>query len=344
MKRSVKILLKTAAITVLFGFGGLVAQAGGWDNFKLRYFSMTQVLNHTEKAVEDAQQSASPGHQPRVNPSELLNGGPPKDGIPSIDDPKFDSAATTPFDESQEVIGMVVNGEAKAYPIGILNWHEIVNDTIGGVNVSVTYCPLCDTAIAFERGDTTFGVSGRLYQSCLVMYDRRDDSLYAQPWGIGVLGAQVNQSLERVAAVKTQLGNWLERHPDSQILSTETGHERDYQRYPYGSYNRDRTLVFPVRNQDQLSLHPKDAISYIWQSDENTPQGQFSGESLQLVHEEIRQVGERTVQLGGQSLRVFWDEDLETVRVEDAQGHQVPAATAFAFVYPAFMESSGSAN
>lgn len=126
---------------------------------------------------------------------------------------------------------MVVNGEAKAYPLGIMNWHEIVNDRVGGVNLNVSYCPLCDTIVAFERGNTTYGVSGKLYQSCLVMYDREDDTLYSQPWALGVVGSQVNHSLARVPAVKTTLGKWLAKHPDTKILSTETGYQRDYLRY-----------------------------------------------------------------------------------------------------------------
>ncbi|NJO19997.1 MAG: DUF3179 domain-containing protein [Spirulinaceae cyanobacterium RM2_2_10] len=270
----------------------LVARAGGWDDFKLRYFHWTSRLSDQSQELADLRrQEINPEQATRIDLTQLLNGGPPKDGIPSIDAPQFDTAVTTPFADDELVIGIVVNGEAKAYPLGILNWHEIVNDTVGGVNLAVTYCPLCDTVIAFERGDTTFGVSGKLYHSCLVMYDRRDDTLYSQPWGLGVVGAEVNESLARQPAVKTTLSRWLAQHPDSQILATDTGHRRNYLRYPYGNYYTSEELVFPARNQAQRELHPKAIVSYIWAADAATPHNRFSGASQQFAHQELQQFG-----------------------------------------------------
>jgi hypothetical protein len=338
MKAAVKITLTTTVFIVL-GVGGLVAQAGGWENFKLQYFSLTQHFNDQSQELDDLRaQNVNPQQSARIDLDQLLNGGPPKDGIPSVDNPKFDTAETTPFDADETVIGVVVNGEAKAYPYGIMNWHEIVNDTIGGKNVTVSYCPLCDTIVAFDRGETTYGVSGKLYQSCLVMYDRADDTLYAQPWGLGIVGPKVNRKLDRIAAVKTNLGDWLEKHPDSQILSTETGHNRNYHDYPYGSYKEDQKLVFPVRNQDRLSLHPKTIVSYIWSSDNQTPHNQFSGNSHQFVHRNLERVGEKIVEFDGRQIRARWDDQLNTVIVEEMDGTPIPSSTAFAFVYPAFFQ------
>lgn len=336
MKLQLKIALGAlSGLTVLLS--GLIVHAGGWDNFKLQYFSLTQVLHDQSRELDDLhKQQVNPEDHTRIALDQLLNGGPPKDGIPSIDEPQFDTASTTPFETDERIIGVVVNGEAKAYPYGIMNWHEIVNDTLGGVNVSVTYCPLCDTIVAFERGDTTFGVSGKLYQSCLVMYDRADDSLYAQPWAMGVVGPAVNQSLDRIPAVKTTLANWLEAHPDSQILSPDTGYERNYFRYPYGSYDTNETLVFPARNQNQLDHHPKAIVSYIWESDDRTPHNEFSGRSHAFIHDELRQTGEQLMDWGDRQIRARWDDDLDTVMVEELNGDRIPSSTAFAFVYPAF--------
>jgi len=283
-----------------------------------------------------------PEETTRIALDELLAGGPPKDGIPSIDAPEFDTADTTPFQPDDQVIGLVVNGEARAYPLNVLNWHEIVNDTVGGKAVTVSYCPLCDTIAAFDRGNTTFGVSGLLYQSCLVMYDRADDSLYAQPWAQGIVGPQVNQTLEVMPAVKTTLGQWLAQHPDSPILSTRTGHRRDYQINPYGSYDVDDQLFFPVRNQAQRELHPKAATSYVWQPDSQTPHNQFSGDSHLFVHDDIRRLGAQTVEFAGQTVRARWDDTLSTVVVEAEDGTVIPSTTAFAFVYPAFFGESES--
>ncbi|MDB9515606.1 DUF3179 domain-containing protein [Roseofilum reptotaenium CS-1145] len=338
MNRITKILLATGSIIAIAG-GSLVVHAGGWDNFKLRYFHLTSHLNEQNQELNDIRkQGTKLEESSRITLSDLLNGGPPKDGIPSIDNPQFDTSQTTPFKGEETVIGVVINGEAKAYPFGIMNWHEIVNDTVGGKTITITYCPLCDTMVVFERHQTTFGVSGKLYQSCLVMYDRTDDTLYSQPWAMGIIGAKVDQHLDRLPAVKTTLAEWLREHPESQILSTNTGHIRDYQNYPYGSYYTDDNIIFPVRNQDRQSLPPKTIVSYIWESDDQTPRDRFSGESLHIAHQELEQIGEKMVTFNGREIRLVWDERMKTARFEEMDGQVIPSTTAFAFVYPAYFE------
>ena len=332
VKRAAIGTLSTAVVIV----GAVIGQAGGWDNFKLQNAVLSQVFHSQDQALGDLHaQNLNPEGATRIELDELLNGGPPKDGIPSIDQPEFDTAATTSFDRDAVVIGVVVNGEAKAYPLGIMDWHEIVNDTVGGVNVTISYCPLCDTMVAFERGNTTFGVSGKLYQSCLIMYDRADDTLYAQPWAMGVVGPNVNQPLNRLPVVKTTLASWLAQYPDSQILSTQTGYSRDYERYPYGTYNTNEQVVFPVRHQESLELHPKAAVSYVWESDHQTSFNQFSGDSHSFVHEELQQLGSQEVEFAGRTIRGRWDEGLSTVIVAELDGTVIPSTTSFAFVYPA---------
>ncbi|MDY6805700.1 MAG: DUF3179 domain-containing protein [Cyanobacteriota bacterium] len=340
MKKRIKIAI-AAALLGTISFSGIVVRAGSWDNLKLRYFHLTKYLNDREGEFNDLRaqsinQDTNLEKYTRIELSQLLDGGPPKDGIPSIDNPKFDTAKTTSFPASEMVIGIEINGEAVAYPFGIMNWHEIVNDTVGGVKVAVSYCPLCDTIVAFDRANTTYGVSGKLYQSCLVMYDRADDTLYSQPWALGIIGAKVNRSLDKIPAIKTTLGAWLEEHPNSKILSADTGHNRDYYSYPYGSYYTDNRLVFPARNQEKRELHPKKIISYVWSGNGATPHNNFSGESVQFVHSEIEKIGEKIVVFDGREIRGRWDEKLKTVIVEELDGTQIPSSTAFAFVYPAF--------
>ncbi len=317
----------------------LMAQSQEWEHLKLRPSSLTKYFNSPDRDWQNLRaQKIDAVLTSRVDLTQLLDGGPPKDGIPSIDQPKFDTAQTTPFKADERVVGMVINGEAKAYPFGILNWHEIVNDTLGNTNITVSYCPLCDTIVAFERQNTTFGVSGKLFQSCLVMYDRSDDTLYAQPWALGVMGSQVNRSLKRVEAVKTTLGQWLKQHPKSQILSAETGHQRDYFRYPYGDYYTNQSFAFPVRNQARRTLHPKEIVSYIWEPDSKNPKNQFSGASQSFVHQTLKQSGTQELTFNGRRIRARWDPQLETVRVEEIDRKLIPSTTAFAFVYPAFFE------
>ena len=311
------------------------SQAG--NNFKLKYFHLTSYFHEQEKELADIQaQNLNLEDNSRINLDQLLNGGPPKDGIPSIDKPQFNHSLDTPFSEDELVIGVIINGEAKAYPLGIMNWHEIVNDTVGGVNISVSYCPLCDTIVVFERGETTYGVSGKLYQSCLVMYDRSDDTLYSQPWALGIVGKNVNVSLQRIPAVKTTLKHWLQKYPHSQILATNTEYQRNYFRYPYGSYYTDKTLIFPVRNQEQLNNHPKTIISYVWETDNQIIHNNFSGFSQQFNHEELKRVGSKKIKFNQREIVARWSSELETVIVEELDGTIIPSSTAFAFVYPSF--------
>ena len=340
MKTKARVLIGAMAAIAIAATPPIL-QAGSWENFKLRYSALSQYFTPQNRELDDLRQrNIALTQTSRINPANLLNGGPPKDGIPSLDQPQFDTAATTPFDASTVIIGVVINGNAKAYPLYILNWHEIVNDTLGSINISISYCPLCDTMLAVERGNTTFGVTGKLYQSCLVMYDRADDSLYAQPWGLGILGPNANHSLKRLPTRKTTLGAWLAKYPNSQILSTRTGYNRDYFRYPYGTYDTDTNLIFPVRNQNQRQLHPKAIVSYIWEPNSATPPDRFSGASMQFPHQQIAQMGQKVVPFNGRQIRARWDQQLQTVRVEELDGKPIPSSTAFAFVYPAFFGQS----
>ncbi|MCC5858569.1 MAG: DUF3179 domain-containing protein [Ectothiorhodospiraceae bacterium] len=198
-------------------------------------------------------------HAPERYWEESLSGGPPKDGIPSIDAPDWWTAerADTFLSPHDRVIGVFRNGEARAYPQRILVWHEIVNDTIGGNGVSITYCPLTGTALGFLRGDNTLGVSGRLVNSNLIMYDRDTDSYWPQVLAAAVRGPHTGQALEEIRVVWTTWERWRERHPRTRVLSDETGFIRNYRRDPYGSYNPlegyyvpDSGRFFPVMHEN----------------------------------------------------------------------------------------------
>jgi hypothetical protein len=142
-------------------------------------------------------------------------------------------------------------------------WHEIVNDTVAGDPILVTWCPLCGTGIAYERavdGEAVeFGTTGRLYNSNLVMYDRKTDTWWTQIDGTAIVGPLAGRGLEPVSIDTVRWGSWKARHPDSQVLSRETGFRRPYGRDPYGSYYTDSGLMFPVERRDD-SVHPKMVI------------------------------------------------------------------------------------
>jgi hypothetical protein len=193
----------------------------------------------TEDPDGTSRTEAAPTPDPLVDPDDIISGGPPPDGIPPIDHPKFVAPSEAGFLTDREpVLAVEAGGEAKAYPLQIMIWHEIVNDTIDGIPVSVTYCPLCNTGIAFERptidGELLdFGTSGKLYNANLVMYDRQTETYWAQATGQAIVGELAGEQLTFVPARILSFADWRAEHPDGLVLSRDTGHERPYGENPY---------------------------------------------------------------------------------------------------------------
>lgn len=185
----------------------------------------------------------------------MMSGGPPPDGIPSIDRPAFVNAADARLDDGDPVIGLFIEGEARAYPHRIMVHHEIVNDRVGGLTVAVTYCPLTATAQGFKRGGTTLGVSGQLLNSNLVMFDRASQTRFSQINATGLTGPHRGRTLDEVRLVWTTWQRWRAVHPNTRVLSARTGHLRNYNRDPYGSYNpaggyyADDRTIFPLMHE-----------------------------------------------------------------------------------------------
>ncbi len=178
-----------------------------------------------------------------VELDELMSGGPPKDGIPSINDPKFVaiSEATDWLKGQEPVIALMIDGESRAYPLQILTWHEIVNDEVAGIPVAVTFCPLCYAALVFDRrieGKAhSFGVSGMLRHSDMVMYDRETETLWQQLNGEGIIGDLTGTMLKALPAQIISFDQFSTAYPQGLVLSRETGHRRDYGRNPYAGYD-----------------------------------------------------------------------------------------------------------
>lgn len=174
---------------------------------------------------------------------EILSGGPPRDGIPSIDNPTFISQeeASAWLAGNEPVIAVDLNGEARAYPLQILTWHEIVNDTIGDLPIIVTFCPLCNSAIVFEarvNGEPTeFGTSGLLRNSDLIMYDRQTESLWQQFTGEAIVGDQVGTQLTFLPSSLISFDDFRAAYPAGTVLSKETGINRPYGQNPYVGYD-----------------------------------------------------------------------------------------------------------
>ncbi|MCI0393891.1 MAG: DUF3179 domain-containing protein [Chloroflexi bacterium] len=181
---------------------------------------------------------------------EILSGGPPRDGIPSIDDPQFISPAAAGewLAGNEPVVALEIDGDVRAYPLQILTWHEIVNDVVGGVPVIVTFCPLCNSAVAFDRrleGEAyEFGTSGLLRHSDLIMYDRTTESLWQQFTGEAIAGDLAGKRLTFLPSSLVSFADFKAAYPQGVVLSRETGYDRDYGRNPYAGYDNIDSTPF----------------------------------------------------------------------------------------------------
>lgn len=199
---------------------------------------------------------------------ELLSGGPPKDGIPAIDHPKFISAKEASWLSPGELLILARFGEeVRGYPLQILMWHELVNDRIGQVPILVSYCPLCNSAIVFDRRvdgrELDFGVSGMLRNSDMVMYDRQTDSLWQQITGEGIVGTYAGTRLAMLPSQLVSFSQLLESDPDALVLSRETGFRRDYGRNPYRGYEFGPGPIMPVKTPRKAGMKPMDKLLVI---------------------------------------------------------------------------------
>jgi len=197
---------------------------------------------------------------------ELMRGGPPKDGIPSIDNPKFVSPeeASGWLRDSEPVIMVELNDEARAYPIQILIWHEMANDRIGDTPILVTFCPLCYSAITFDRrhkGEVLeFGVSGFLRHSDMIMYDRKTESLWQQFSGEALVGDYTGDELTIIPSQLISFEQFREIHPNGQVLSKDTGHNRDYGRNPYVGYDDINNNPWALRDEPSDRMKPMQKV------------------------------------------------------------------------------------
>jgi hypothetical protein len=276
--------------------------------------------------------TAPPGRAPLVDPNDIVPGGPPPDGIPPVDRPRFQAVGEVDWLAAAEPVAVVELGrEAKAYPLQILVWHEIVNDQVGGVPVAVTYCPLCNTAISFRRpvingAATSFGTSGKLYKSNLVMYDRATKSLWPQALGQAVTGALTGRRLERVATQIVAFTDFRAAFPDGRVLSRDTGHQRPYGQNPYPLYDRTggQPFLFDGRPDGRLSAVAR--VLGLSASGQHlaVPYSRLAGRAQQGVTA-------ANLELGGAPLLVVWRSGATSAlnRRSIAASRKVGAAAAF---------------
>ena len=204
---------------------------------------------------------------PLVDPGEIIPGGPPPDGIPSIDEPVFVTVdeADVWLDDREPVVYLALGGEVHAYPVQIIIWHEIVNDEVGGTPVAVTYCPLCNSAVSYRRVvdgvTTTFGTSGQLYASALVMYDRATESLWTHFDGRAVAGVLTGHELEPLPSPLLAWGDFKAAFPEGVVLDRDaTGYARPYGSNPYAGYDDPDTFPFLFRGDVDARARAKQRV------------------------------------------------------------------------------------
>jgi len=267
----------------------------------------------------------------KISGREIRRGGPPRDGIPSIDHPDFAEAYGAGFlSKSDPVLGVEVNGIAKAYPIRILNYHEIVNDDFDGVPVVIAFCPLCGSGMAFsakiDGQARTFGVSGLLYNSDVLLYDRQTESLWSQIMMQAVAGPDSGKELDFLPTTATTWGNWRAAHPTTLVLTTDTGFQRNYDVTPYQGYETSSSLMFPV-NHSNKDYPKKEKVIGI----------EIAGKFKAYPFSELRKAGEEVQdEFNGQKLVVHFDKKSKTAAITDEDGKELPAVTLFWFAWYAF--------
>jgi hypothetical protein len=267
-----------------------------------------------------------------VPPSEIFWGGVRRDGIPPIHAPKFVAASDAGFLRKKDrVLGIVRNGVAKAYPIRILDRHEVVNDEFGDEAIVVTYCPLCFSGMAFSAQfadiDLQFGVSGLLYNSDVLLYDYRTGSLWSQILSRAISGPLKGLAIPAIPTAHTTWRDWRDRHPDTQVLSTDTGFPFNYRTSLYREYQSTGRLMFPVgqRNKDYRN---KELVLGI----------KINGAQKAYPFKELREHGESSFgdSVGGTDLTIEWLEAEKYARAIDSDGNEIATVIVYWFAWYAF--------
>jgi uncharacterized protein DUF3179 len=264
---------------------------------------------------------------------EILYGGPPRDGIPAINEPKFVTGDAVDFlDDDDRVLGVVVRDIAKAYPIKILDRHEIVNDRSGDQNFVVTYCPLCGTGVVFAanigEGFLNFGVSGLLYNSDVLLYDRNTESLWSQIMGEAISGELKGVKLPQLPVFHTSWGEWKNRHPASLVLSTDTGYSINYDKPAYAGYKQSRQLYFKVSRKAPSTYHPKEQVMGL----------EIAGKFKAYPFTELGKNAQADFadEFAGEKFNIAWNEAAQSAHITDADGNVIVTTTGFWFAWFTF--------
>jgi hypothetical protein len=272
-----------------------------------------------------------------VDPLNIVGGGPGPDGIPALEMPEFiNSPGMNSLGLDELVVGIKIGDDVRAYPHRILDWHEIVNEQYlmdgQAQNVSLSYCPLTGSAVLWKAiagfSNPTFGTSGTLYNSNLVLYDRETKSLWSQMLEQAIRGSETANIPDRLQLVETRWETWKNMYPDTKILSENTGYSRDYNEYPYGDFKTNRSLLFPVINESFGPLHKKARVLgvNVGESSKIYPIKSFAS-GIEIINDVVGDMKVVAAGSSGLDLGVVYNRELEdcTVLEFEALQDQLPA-------------------
>jgi hypothetical protein len=248
-----------------------------------------------------------------------------------LNQPRFVSASDAAFmRKKNRVIGIEFDGEARAYPIKILNYHEVVNDRINGESLVISYCPLCGTGMVFhaqaEDQVLNFGVSGLLYNSDVLLYDRQTESLWSQIMGQAVSGPMKGARLKLVVASHTSWHDWKKQHPDTLVLSIDTGYKRSYELDPYAGYDRTNRLFMPISHDNHQYMRKSLTLGL-----------EIDGHYKAYPFKELRKSPpEFNDHFANLDITIQFDRKNKTARVLDKNGKEIPTVVAYWFAWFTF--------
>lgn len=275
----------------------------------------------------------TPGYE---NYLQLIQGCPSKDCIPSIDEPVFESISEADkwLEDGDIVFSLDYKGEARAYPQRILNWHEIVNDVVAGDPLAITFCPLCGSALTFDSkvdGQVLeFGVSGKLHNNDLVMYDRQTESLWQQITGEAIVGELFGKKLKQIPTDTMLWSQFKEEHQGGKVLSRDTGFSRNYDKYPYGTYEEDRSVNFPIEGGVDQTIHPKTVVYGVKVGDV----------SKAFTEDKLKSEKEIEDTVGGVRIKITYDNGKVRAENRDSK-EEIVTTRLFWFAWKAFHLDTG---
>ena len=296
--------------------GLLLTAAGLWFAGRQEFYRPRGRFGHPDTSKIDPSLPTGPfGTSAAIVPPKEIYSGSPKDGIPALTDPDVLSLENAGFlNDADRVAGVSLGEESRAYPLRILNQHEIVNDKLGGQAIAVTYCPLCDSVAVFDRqsenGVREFGVSGLLYNSNALMYDRggQPEGLWSQVGALGIVGPGARTSLKALPVDLTTWMDWRTRHPETTVLSDQTGHVKVYPSNRFQTYFDSPNLNFPAQPEDDR-FPKKTPILGIW------VEGKARAYPLSVFGEQDTSLKQ---ELDGKQFNLVYDAQHKSLRVEQA--------------------------